>query len=81
MIENILLLLKATLTDEAVDAAGLIEQSHPLGRFKESAMKTILAFTNSPSGYADLYATVLIDTPVGTAPACVGLCVCVCLCV
>lgn len=65
MIENILLLLKATLTEEAVSAEALVEQSHELGRFKPSAMKTILAFTNSPSGYADLYSTVLIDTPVG----------------
>lgn len=69
MIENILMLLKATLTDDEVDPASLVEQSHPLGRFKESTMKSIVAFTNSPSGYADLYSTVLIDTPVGVWPS------------
>jgi hypothetical protein len=66
MIENILMLLKATLADESVNAEALIEQCHPLGLFKESTMKTIVAFNNSPSGYADLYSTVLVDTPVGT---------------
>jgi V-type H+-transporting ATPase subunit d len=71
MIENILMLLKATLADESVDAEALIEQCHPLGLFKASTMKTIVAFNNSPSGYMDLYSTVLVDTPVGT---------CMCMC-
>lgn len=65
MIDNILLLLKATLTSEEIDTEAVIAESHPLGRFKETTMKSIFAFSNSPSGYADLYATVLIDTPVG----------------
>ncbi len=67
-----------------MDAKDLIERSHPLGRFKESTMKSICAFENTPRGYADLYSTVLIDTPVGTNGAVArGWCCCcraACLC-
>ena len=65
-----------------MDAKDLIERSHPLGRFKESTMKSICAFENTPRGYADLYSTVLIDTPVGTdgARSARGCCCCCCCC-
>jgi V-type H+-transporting ATPase subunit d len=33
--------------------------------FKESTMRSIPTFENSAKGYADLYQTVLVDTPVG----------------
>ena len=66
IIDNVLMILKATLADETVDPKLLLAQAHPLGRFKESTMKAIAAFDNSPRGYEELYATVLIDTPVGT---------------
>ena len=33
--------------------------------FKESTMRSIPTFENSARGYADLYQTVLVDTPVG----------------
>ena len=65
MIENIMLVLKATLNNPNVDVAELLEQSHPMGRFDESTMRSICAFENTPKGYADLYQTVLIDTPIG----------------
>lgn len=65
IIDNVLMILKATLADETVDPKLLLAQAHPLGRFKESTMKAIAAFDNSPRGYEELYATVLIDTPVG----------------
>lgn len=35
------------------------------GLFKESTMRLIPAFEASPKGYADLYQTVLVDTPIG----------------
>jgi len=63
MIENVMLLLKGTLSGRDVNE--LIGQCHPLGMFKESTMRSIPTFENSPKGYADLYQTVLIDTPVG----------------
>ncbi|GMI57898.1 hypothetical protein ScalyP_jg6582 [Parmales sp. scaly parma] len=63
MIENVMLLLKGTLSGRDVNE--LIESCHPLGMFKESTMRSIPTFESSAKGYADLYQTVLIDTPVG----------------
>ena len=63
MIDNVMLLLKGTLSGR--DVGELIEQCHPLGLFRDSTMRSIPAFENSPKGYADLYQLVLVDTPVG----------------
>jgi V-type H+-transporting ATPase subunit d len=63
MIENVMLLLKGTLSGREINE--LIAQCHPLGMFKESTMRSIPTFENSARGYADLYQTVLVDTPVG----------------
>jgi V-type H+-transporting ATPase subunit d len=63
MIENVMLLLKGTLSGRNVEE--LIEQCHPLGLFAPSTMKLIPLFEASPKGYTDLYQTVLIDTPIG----------------
>ncbi|CAM9827982.1 unnamed protein product [Choristocarpus tenellus] len=63
MIENVMMLLKGTLSGRDVNE--LIEQCHPLGLFKDSTMRLIPAFEASPKGYADLYQTVLVDTPIG----------------
>jgi len=63
MIENVMLLLKGTLSGRDINE--LISQCHPLGMFKESTMRSIPTFESTPSGYADLYQTVLVDTPVG----------------
>jgi V-type H+-transporting ATPase subunit d len=63
MIENVMLLLKGALSGRDINE--LIEQCHPLGMFKESTMRSIPTFENSPKGYSDLYQTVLVDTPVG----------------
>merc|ERR1719253_2311701 len=63
MIENVMLLLKGTLSGRDINE--LMEQCHPLGMFKESTMRSIPTFENSSRGYADLYQTVLVDTPVG----------------
>lgn len=64
MIENVMLLLRGTLSGRNVNE--LMAQCHPLGMFKESTMRTIPTFEASPRGYAELYETVLVDTPVGT---------------
>lgn len=63
MIENVMLLLKGALSGRDINE--LIAQCHPLGMFKESTMRSIPTFENSSKGYADLYQTVLVDTPVG----------------
>jgi V-type H+-transporting ATPase subunit d len=63
MIENVMLLLRGTLSGRNVNE--LIAQCHPLGMFKESTMRNIPSFEASPRGYAELYETVLVDTPVG----------------
>lgn len=63
MIENIMLLLRGTISGRSVN--DLIAQCHPLGVFSESTMRQIPTFEASPKGYADLYETVLVDTPVG----------------
>lgn len=63
MIENVMLLLRGTLSGRNIN--DLIAQCHPLGMFKESTMRNIPSFEANPRGYADLYETVLVDTPVG----------------
>lgn len=63
MIDNVMLLLRGTLSGRNVNE--LMLQCHPLGMFKESTMRSIPSFEASPRGYAELYETVLIDTPVG----------------
>ena len=63
MIENVMLLLRGTLSGRNINE--LILQCHPLGMFKESTMRNIPSFEANPRGYADLYETVLVDTPVG----------------
>lgn len=63
MIDNVMLLLKGALSGRDINE--LLEQCHPLGMFKESTMRSIPTFENSPRGYSDLYQTVLVDTPVG----------------
>lgn len=65
MIDNIMLVLKATMNNPNVDIKELAEQVHPLGKFKSSTLKSICAFENTPRGYSELYQTVLIDTPIG----------------
>lgn len=63
MIDNVMHLLKGTLTGRSPEE--LLEACHPLGMFKASTMRAIPTFESSPKGYADLYQTVLVDTPVG----------------
>lgn len=63
MIENVMLLLRGTISGRNVNE--LMAQCHPLGMFKESTMRNIPSFEANARGYADLYETVLVDTPVG----------------
>ena len=65
MIDNVMLVLKATLNNPNVDVKDLIEQAHPLGKFKAATMRSICAFENTTKGYSELYQTVLVDTPIG----------------
>lgn len=65
MIDNVMLILKATLNNPNVNLEDLVAQRHPLGEFKSSTLKAICQFQNTSKGYADLYQTVLIDTPIG----------------
>eukprot|EP01029_Cantina_marsupialis_P012808 TRINITY_DN2832_c0_g1_i1.p1 TRINITY_DN2832_c0_g1~~TRINITY_DN2832_c0_g1_i1.p1 ORF type:complete len:391 (-),score=146.62 TRINITY_DN2832_c0_g1_i1:253-1425(-) len=64
MIHNVMILLKSTMVGE-VAGSDVVEDLHPLGKFSDSVMKSILSFENTPSGYEELYSAVLIDTPVG----------------
>lgn len=64
-IDNLMLLLKATLKNPQVNVAALTEQLHPLGKFKDGIIRSICTFENSPRGYAELYHTVLVGIPVG----------------
>eukprot|EP01038_Epipyxis_sp_PR26KG_P009451 gene9451-12735_t len=63
MIENIMLLLRGTLSGRSTKE--LMLQCHPLGMFNPNAMKNIPLYEATPKGYADLYETVLVDVPVG----------------
>jgi len=63
MIENIMLLLKGALSGRNINE--LLALCHPLGMFKESTMRSIPSFEPNARGFADLYQTVLVDTPVG----------------
>lgn len=63
MIENIMLLLKGALSGRDINE--LLSLCHPLGMFKESTMRSIPTFEANAKGFADLYQTVLVDTPVG----------------
>ena len=65
MIDNVMLILKATLNNPNVNLEDLVAQRHPLGEFKSSTLKAICQFQNNSKGYAELYQTVLIDTPIG----------------
>lgn len=58
-----MLLLKGALSGRDINE--LLAQCHPLGMFKESTMRSIPTFEANARGFADLYQTVLVDTPVG----------------
>lgn len=63
MIDNVMLLLKGSMNGRDVNE--LMAQLHPLGKFDKAILPSICAFEPSAKGYAELYETVLIDTPVG----------------
>lgn len=57
MIDNIVLLITGTLHER--DTIELLEKCHPLGTFKSMASLSVA------HSVADLYNSVLIDTPLG----------------
>ena len=68
MIQNVMLIIKAVHKKHgsgAVDMDELLAGCHPLGQMDSEALKSIQAFEPTPEGYAELYQTVLIDTPIG----------------
>ena len=58
MIDNVILLITGTLHEK--DTHELLERCHPLGVFE--SMPALCVATNT----ADLYDTVLVETPLGT---------------
>ena len=48
MIENVMLLLRGTLSGRNVNE--LMQQCHPLGMFKDSTMRNIPSFEATPRG-------------------------------
>jgi len=58
MIDNVILLITGTLHEK--DTHELLERCHPLGVFE--SMPALCVATNA----ADLYDTVLVETPLGT---------------
>jgi V-type H+-transporting ATPase subunit d len=59
MIDNIVLLITGTLHER--DTVELLEKCHPLGVFKSMASLSVA------HSVADLYNSVLIDTPLGNS--------------
>eukprot|EP00924_Labyrinthula_sp_SR-Ha-C_P012583 snap_masked-scaffold_10-processed-gene-11.25-mRNA-1 protein AED:0.00 eAED:0.00 QI:0/-1/0/1/-1/1/1/0/384 len=65
MLDNILSVLKATRNNPNCNVQELLDDVNPLGKFDGSTLRTILSFDSTPSGYIELYQTVLVDLPVG----------------
>lgn len=65
MIDNILLIIKTTLTGRTVTAAELEKECNPLGALPTHIINAISSFDNSPKGYRDLFQIILVELPVG----------------
>lgn len=67
-IQTVISLLKATTKGyepASEEIQEVMDTCHPLGKFDESVMRSITAFDSSPDGLEELYATVLVEIPVG----------------
>lgn len=60
-----MLILKATNANPNVRLAALVGQIHPLGKFSDSTLKSIISVESSHTGFQELLQCVLIDTPIG----------------
>ena len=65
MIDNVILILKMSLSRPSLSVKELDAVCNPLGRIPDHVMKSIASFENSPKGYQDLFQVVLIELPVG----------------
>ena len=65
MIDNIILILKLSLSNPSLTKDELMEECNPLGMLPDHIMKSIAAFENSPQGFRDLFQIVLVEIPVG----------------
>ena len=65
MIDNVILILKMSLSRPSLSIKELDAVCNPLGRIPDHVMTSIASFENSPKGYQDLFQVVLIELPVG----------------
>lgn len=66
MIDNVVMLITGALKQR--DVAELLPRCHPLGAFEQMAA---VGIARTP---AELFATILVDTPLGRAPPCAMIC-------
>ena len=65
MIDNIIMILKLTLTQPSLNYKEIVEECNPLGFLPDHIMKSICSFENTPKGYQELFQTILVEIPVG----------------
>ena len=65
MIDNIILILKLSLSSPSISKDELVAECNPLGMLPDHIIKSIAAFENSPQGFRDLFQIVLVELPVG----------------
>ena len=61
MIDNIIMILKLTLTQPSLNYKEIVEECNPLGLLPDHIMKSICSFENTPKGYQELFQTVLVE--------------------
>ena len=65
MIDNIIMILKLTITQPSLSYKEVVAECNPLGLLPEHVMKSICTFENTPKGFQELFQTVLVEIPVG----------------
>ena len=65
MIDNIIMILKLTITQPNLSYKEVVAECNPLGLLPEHVMKSICTFENTPKGFQELFQTVLVEIPVG----------------
>lgn len=65
MIDNIILILKLSLSNPSISKEELMEECNPLGLLPDYVMRSIASFENTPQGFKNLFHTVLVEIPVG----------------
>ena len=65
MIDNIIMILKLTLSQPNLNYKDIVAECNPLGLLPDHVMKAICTFENTPKGFQELFQTVLVEIPVG----------------